>query len=55
VHAVLAGRLPFLGIAAVVAEALEKVPPTRVHAFETLYDADREARAAAAGLIGAHA
>ncbi len=55
VHAFLAGRLPFLGIAAVIEEALEKVPARRVHAFETLYDADREARAAAAELIGARA
>jgi 1-deoxy-D-xylulose-5-phosphate reductoisomerase len=55
VHAFLSGRLPFLGIAAVIEEALQRVPPSRVHAFETLYEADREARAAAAELIGAHA
>jgi 1-deoxy-D-xylulose-5-phosphate reductoisomerase len=55
VHAFLEGRLPFLGIAAVIEEALERVPAGRVHAFETLYEADREARAAAAELIGARA
>jgi 1-deoxy-D-xylulose-5-phosphate reductoisomerase len=55
VHAFLEGRLPFLGIAAVIEEALERVPASRVHAFETLYEADREARAAAAELIGARA
>jgi 1-deoxy-D-xylulose-5-phosphate reductoisomerase len=55
VHAFLAERLPFLGIAAVIEQALERVPARRVHAFETLYEADREARAAAAELIGARA
>ena len=55
VHAFLQGRLPFLGIAEVIERALEAVPPSRVHAFETLYEADREARAAAAELIGARA
>ena len=53
VHAFLEGRLPFLGIPAVIEEALERVPAGRVHAFETLYEADREARSAAAELIGA--
>jgi 1-deoxy-D-xylulose-5-phosphate reductoisomerase len=55
VHAFLAGRLPFLGIAEVIERALEAVPAGRVHAFETLYEADREARAAATELIGARA
>jgi 1-deoxy-D-xylulose-5-phosphate reductoisomerase len=53
VHAFLEGRLPFLGIPAVIEQTLERVPAGRVHAFETLYEADREARDAAAELIGA--
>jgi 1-deoxy-D-xylulose-5-phosphate reductoisomerase len=55
VHAFLAGRLPFLGIAAVIEETLEALPAQRVYAFENLYDADREARAIAAETIGARA
>jgi 1-deoxy-D-xylulose-5-phosphate reductoisomerase len=55
VHAFLEGRLPFLGIASVIEDTLERVPAGRVHAFETLYEADRAARAAAAALIGARA
>ena len=45
VHAFLAGRLGFLGIPAVIEETLERLPAGRVRAFETLYEADREARA----------
>jgi 1-deoxy-D-xylulose-5-phosphate reductoisomerase len=55
VHAFLAGRLPFLGIAAVIEDALEALPAQPVRAFETLYEADREARALAAETIGARA
>jgi len=51
VHAFLEGRLPFLGIGAVIEETLSALPPAPVRAFESLYDADREARAAAAALI----
>jgi 1-deoxy-D-xylulose-5-phosphate reductoisomerase len=47
VHAFLAGELRFTEIADVIAHALEVVPTGRVHAFETLYAADRDARAAA--------
>jgi len=47
VHAFLSGRLRFHEIADVIAHALEAVPAGRVHAFETLYAADRDARAAA--------
>jgi 1-deoxy-D-xylulose-5-phosphate reductoisomerase len=47
VHAFLAGRLPFLGIAAVIEETLATLPAQPVRAFETLYEADREARAVA--------
>jgi 1-deoxy-D-xylulose-5-phosphate reductoisomerase len=55
VHAFLAGRLPFLGIPAVIEDTLATLPPQPVHAFENLYEADREARTVAAGLIGATA
>ena len=55
VHAFLAGRLPFLGIAAVIEDTLATLPPQPVRAFETLYDADREARTVATDLIGATA
>jgi 1-deoxy-D-xylulose-5-phosphate reductoisomerase len=51
VHAFLAGRLDFLGIPAVIKAALERLPPSPVRAFESLYEADREARAVAAELI----
>src|SRR5215216_3700451 len=51
VHAFMAGRLPFLGIAAVIESTLERLPAAPVRAFESLYDADREARAVAAELV----
>jgi 1-deoxy-D-xylulose-5-phosphate reductoisomerase len=51
VHAFLAGRLSFLGIPAVIEGALERLPAARVRAFESLYEADREARAVAAELV----
>jgi 1-deoxy-D-xylulose-5-phosphate reductoisomerase len=53
VHAFLAGRLAFLGIPAVIEGALERLPAQRVRAFESLYEADREARAVAAELVEA--
>jgi 1-deoxy-D-xylulose-5-phosphate reductoisomerase len=55
VHAFLGGRLPFLGIPAVIEATLERLPAEPVRAFETLYRADREAREAAAGLVEVHA
>jgi 1-deoxy-D-xylulose-5-phosphate reductoisomerase len=55
VHAFLAGRLPFLGIPAVIEDTLATLPPQPVRAFETLYEADREARHVASDLIGAAA
>jgi 1-deoxy-D-xylulose-5-phosphate reductoisomerase len=55
VHAFLGGRLSFLGIPAVIEETLERLPPAPVRAFESLYEADREARAIAADLAGAPA
>ena len=52
VHAFLDGRLGFLGIPAVIEATLERLPATPVRAFESLYEADREARAVAAELVG---
>jgi hypothetical protein len=37
----------------VIEQTLERVPAARVHAFDTLYVADGEARAVAAELVGA--
>ncbi len=51
VHAFLAGRLAFLDIAAVISETLAQLPAQPVRAFESLYDADHEARAVAAELV----
>ncbi len=53
VTAFLAGALPFLGIAAAVEVALEEVPATRVHGFETLFEADAQARRVVEQRIGA--
>ncbi|MGH2968529.1 MAG: 1-deoxy-D-xylulose-5-phosphate reductoisomerase [Solirubrobacteraceae bacterium] len=53
VHAFLGGRLAFMGIPAVIEQTLERVPAARVHAFDSLYEADAEARAVAGGLVGA--
>src|SRR5947209_13557396 len=47
VHAFLNGRLSFTGIPAVIEETLAALPPQPVRAFESLYEADREARARA--------
>jgi 1-deoxy-D-xylulose-5-phosphate reductoisomerase len=44
VHAFLAGRLPFLAIAEVIEGTLDKLESVPVRAFESLYEADREAR-----------
>jgi 1-deoxy-D-xylulose-5-phosphate reductoisomerase len=52
VHAFLGGRLGFAGIPAVIETALERVPASRVHSFDTLYAADAEARRVAAEEIG---
>jgi 1-deoxy-D-xylulose-5-phosphate reductoisomerase len=51
VHAFLAGRLPFLGIAEVIERALEQLEPAPLHSFDSLYNADTEARALAAELV----
>jgi 1-deoxy-D-xylulose-5-phosphate reductoisomerase len=55
VHAFLEGRLSFLGIAAVIDATLQEVPAEPVRAFESLYEADREARAAAAEHVAVQA
>jgi 1-deoxy-D-xylulose-5-phosphate reductoisomerase len=51
VHAFLGGRLRFHEIADVIAHTLEAVPSGRIHAFQTLYAADRDGRAAAGDLV----
>jgi 1-deoxy-D-xylulose-5-phosphate reductoisomerase len=53
VHAFLRGGLSYVGIAAVIERTLEALPAARVRAFESLYEADREARALAALLVEA--
>ena len=53
VHAFLNGRLSFTGIPAVIEETLAALPPQPVRAFESLYEADREARARAGELVEA--
>jgi len=55
VHAFLAGRLPFPGIASVIETTLERQEVQRLHSFESLTDADAEARALAASLVEQHA
>ena len=55
VHAFLAGRLRFLDIAAVIDETLEQRPPKQVHSFDTLIDADAEARRIAGELAASRA
>src|SRR5205807_10089407 len=51
VHAFLNDRLSFLGIPAVIEETLAALPAQPVRAFESLYEADREARAHAGALV----
>ena len=51
VHAFLRGEVGFLDIAAIVEATLDEVDTGAVHAFETLYAADRAARDAAAALV----
>ena len=53
VHAFLGGRLSFVGIPAVIEGTLERLPAAPVRAFESLYEADRAARAVATGLVEA--
>jgi 1-deoxy-D-xylulose-5-phosphate reductoisomerase len=51
VHAFLNGRLPFLGIAEVIERTLDALPGAPVRAFESLYEADRDARETAAQAV----
>jgi 1-deoxy-D-xylulose-5-phosphate reductoisomerase len=53
VHAFLEGRLRFNGIAEVIDRTLAELPVAAVHAFESLYVADREARTVAAATVAA--
>jgi 1-deoxy-D-xylulose-5-phosphate reductoisomerase len=55
VHAFLQGRLRFLDIAAVIEETLTTLPPQPVHSFESLGEADAEARRMAGELVAARA
>ncbi len=53
VHAFLEGRLPFLGIAATIERTLDELGSRPVRAFESLYEADREARESASETVTA--
>ncbi len=53
VHAFIAGRLPFLGIAEVIERTLDVLPGAPIRAFESLYEADREARRVAEAAVPA--
>jgi 1-deoxy-D-xylulose-5-phosphate reductoisomerase len=55
VHAFLGGQLRFLEIAAVIEETLARLPSQRVHSFDTLADADGDARRVAGELVQARA
>jgi 1-deoxy-D-xylulose-5-phosphate reductoisomerase len=55
VHAFLNGRLGFLDIARVIETTLERLPGQPIHSFDSLYEADREARSLAAELVSARA
>jgi 1-deoxy-D-xylulose-5-phosphate reductoisomerase len=55
VHAFLQGRLTFLDIPAVIEDTLATLPAQPVRAFESLYDADHEARAVAGELVAQRA
>jgi 1-deoxy-D-xylulose-5-phosphate reductoisomerase len=55
VHAFLDGRLGFLGIAEVIESVLDRIGSAPLHSWDSLYEADRAARDAAAELVGARA
>jgi 1-deoxy-D-xylulose-5-phosphate reductoisomerase len=55
VHAFLAGRLAFPGIAAVIEETLDEMPGEPVRAFDSLFEADRAAREIAAEQVAVRA
>jgi 1-deoxy-D-xylulose-5-phosphate reductoisomerase len=51
VHAFLEGRLSFVGIPQVIEQTLSELPGEPVRAFESLYEADRQARTVAAEAV----
>jgi 1-deoxy-D-xylulose-5-phosphate reductoisomerase len=53
VHAFLEGRLSFTAIAETIERTLSELPAEPVRAFESLYEADRAARAVAGEAVGA--
>jgi 1-deoxy-D-xylulose-5-phosphate reductoisomerase len=53
VHAFLEGRLPFTAIAETIERTLAELPAEPVHAFESLYEADRAARVLASDAVAA--
>jgi 1-deoxy-D-xylulose-5-phosphate reductoisomerase len=55
VHAFLGGRLSFPEIAAVIEEALSQLPARPVHSFESLAEADAQARKLAGELVAERA
>jgi 1-deoxy-D-xylulose-5-phosphate reductoisomerase len=55
VHAFLAGDLRFLDIANVIEGTLERLPAKHVHSFDSLAEADAEARRIAGELVAARA
>ena len=55
VHAFLGGRLKFLEIAEVIEETLETLPSKQLHSFESLGEADADARRLAGELVAARA
>jgi 1-deoxy-D-xylulose-5-phosphate reductoisomerase len=55
VHAFLNRQSSFLGIPAVIEETLQRLGSKPIRAFETLYEADREARSVAGELLSSRA
>ncbi|MBV9471941.1 MAG: 1-deoxy-D-xylulose-5-phosphate reductoisomerase, partial [Solirubrobacterales bacterium] len=55
VHAFLGGSLRFLEIAAVIEQTLARLPAEPVHSFDSLADADAQARRVAVELVAARA
>jgi 1-deoxy-D-xylulose-5-phosphate reductoisomerase len=55
VHAFLGGRLPFMGIPAVIEATLDRVGAAGMHGFDSLYHADAEARTVAGEQIAVRA
>jgi 1-deoxy-D-xylulose-5-phosphate reductoisomerase len=53
VHAFLAGRLGFLDIAAVIESTLQALPARAIHSFDSLADADAQARRVAGDSVTA--